>query len=275
MSDIFGNWTDGAGLLDALVIDGHTHIGEWPHATTFRSAQEAAERSVAYLDGHGIDAACVLSGGYMSGATDYRKGNDFLLAVCDRAADRLIPFMSFNANDRREQIIAELDRIYAAGVRCIKLLNRYQEDYPGDGPTLMAVYEYAADRGMLILNHAWDAEVIMRIAEQFPQVDFICGHYGERYDPVLKARENVYANTWAWGNMGFLDRGVRAVGAHKFCMGSDGFLNPMSVGIGPVVFADVSDAEKRQILGLTQARLLDKVGALPDVLKDRLRSWSD
>jgi len=65
------------------------------------------------------------------------------------------------------------------------------------------------------------------------------------------------------------DRGVREVGPEKFLFGSDAFMNPISVGIGMVVYADVPDDHKRLILGLTQARLLEKVGALPAALKDK------
>ena len=74
---------------------------------------------------------------------------------------------------------------------------------------------------------------------------------------------------------GWLDRGIERIGAGKFIMGSDAFLNPMSVGIGPVVFAPISDEHKRMILGLTQARLLDKVGALPAEIKERHKPYFD
>ena len=57
--------------------------------------------------------------------------------------------------------------------------------------------------------------------------------------------------------------------AGKFMMGSDGFLNPLSVSIGPVVFAPIGDEEKRGILGLNVARLLDKAGALPEPLRKK------
>ena len=66
--------------------------------------------------------------------------------------------------------------------------------------------------------------------------------------------------------MGWLDHGIKEVGAEKFMMGSDGFLNSLSVGLGPVVFADISDDDKRLILGKTLAWLLNKVGALPESL---------
>jgi predicted TIM-barrel fold metal-dependent hydrolase len=271
MSAILQDWTAGRGLPDTLVIDGHVHVGEWPHATTFRDVDDAAERSVLYMDANGVDAVCAVSGGYLFPGQDYHLGNDFLLRVWRRLGDRLVPFMGLNPNDRRENLVAELDRMYGEGVRCIKLLNSYQETYPGDGPNLMAVYEYAARRRMLVFNHSWTNEVALKISAEFPEIDFIFGHYGSRQDEVLQARPNVYANIWTVDAMGFLDRGVRNVGAGKFIMGSDGFLNPMSVGIGPVVFGAFSDEDKRLVLGLTQARLLDKIGALPASLQRTCR----
>ena len=45
-------------------------------------------------------------------------------------------------------------------------------------------------------------------------------------------------------------------------------MNPISVGIGLVVYADIPEKAKRLILGQTQARLLEKVGALPPGLRD-------
>lgn len=272
MSRILESWNAGAGLPDVLVIDGHVHIGEWPRATTFRDADEAVSESVAFMDANGVDAACVQSGGYTHEGADYHLGNDFLLEVCRRVPERLIPFMSVNPNDGKDDILAELDRMHDAGVRCIKLINAYQENYPGDGPNLMAVYEYAARHRMLVFNHSWTNDVILKVSAEFPGTDFIFGHYGSACDPVLEARGNVYANIWSLGVLGWLDRGVRNVGAEKFMMGSDGFLNPMSVGIGPVVFASITDDDKRLILGLTMARLLDKVGALPDGLVEKYRA---
>jgi len=272
MSDILRDWTAGLGLPGVLVIDGHIHMGEWRHAATFASLDEAAAESVAALDSCGIDACCVQSGGYMFAGMDYRRGNDFLLAVCRRVPDRLIGFASVNPNDACANILDELKRVYDAGIRAIKLINDYQENYPGDGPNLMAVYEFAARRGMIVFNHGWRTNVIEKISAAFPDTPFIFGHYsGGWQDTVLKERANVYANMWSVTELGWLDRGIANAGAGKFILGSDGFLNPLSVGIGPVVFAAASDADKRLILGVTMARLLEKAGALPDPLRRKLK----
>ena len=274
MSEILKNWEAGHGLPGVLVIDGHTHIGEWPHNTTYYSVEEAAEESVAFMDACGVDLACSMGGGYMFTGVDHRLGNDFLMAVCERIPDRLVGFAHVNPNDSRQGVLDELQRVYDRGLRCIKLINSYQNQYPGDGPNLMALYEFAAGHHMLILNHRWPNDVLMKISGQFPEIDFIGGHYGGVLDPVLKERENVYVNIWGFWCYGRLDMGLRNVGAHKFLFGSDAFLNHLTVGIGPVVYAPISDEEKRLILGQTMARLLDKVGALPQAIKQKYPSPS-
>jgi predicted TIM-barrel fold metal-dependent hydrolase len=266
MSEILNRWRAGEGLPDVLVIDGHTHVGEWPHGANYETLDEMVAGSVAVMDANGVDAACVLAGGYMWNGTDYQIGNDLLLELWRRLPERIIPFAHFNPNDHLQAILAELERVYAAGVRCIKLLNAYQ-NYPGDGEKLMELYRFAAEHGMLILDHSWTKQEITRIAAEFPGVDFIVGHYGHWQDSVLKEYPNVYANIWCVGSLGFVERGVRNVGPEKFLYGSDAFMNPISVGIGLAVYADVPDDHKRLILGQNQARLLEKVGALPQTLK--------
>jgi predicted TIM-barrel fold metal-dependent hydrolase len=269
MSRILDAWRAGEGLPDTLVIDGHTHIMAWPHGANFAALDEAVAEATIVMDANGVDAACVLSGGYMAPGADYTLGNDALIEIARRAGDRFIGFAHVNPNDGVEGVMAELERVERAGLRCIKLLNSYQQGYPGDGPSLMALYRFAAERDMLVLNHSWTNDEIARIAGEFLSVDFICGHYGPARDAVLRDFPNVYTSIWNLAAMGFLERGVGAVGPEKFLFGSDAFMNPISVGIGLVVYADISDDAKRMILGLTQARLLDRVGALPRSIKDR------
>ena len=265
MSEILDRWRAGEGLPDTLVIDGHTHVGEWPHGANFRTVADMAAGAVAAMDANGVDAACVLSGGYMACRTDYRLGNDILIELTRLLPERIIPFAHVNPNDHVDSILAELDRVYAAGMRCIKLLNSYQ-NYPGDGANLMALYRFADEHGMLILNHMWPDDVVRRIAGEFPGTDFILGHYGGQIG-ILNDFPNVYANIWTLGSMGFVEAGFINGGPEKFLLGSDAFMNPVSVGIGMVVYADIPDPAKRLILGQNQARLLDKVGALPPALK--------
>jgi predicted TIM-barrel fold metal-dependent hydrolase len=68
--------------------------------------------------------------------------------------------------------------------------------------------------------------------------------------------------------MGWLDRVIAEAGPGKIMLGSDAFMNAMTVGIGPVLHAPVTDEERRQMLGLTLARLLDRAGVLPEALRE-------
>jgi len=269
MSDILERWRAGEGFPDVLVIDGHTHVGDWPHGPNFNSVEEMARGAVAVMDANGVDAACVLSGGHMWQGCDYTIGNDDLIELVSRVPDRLIPFAHVNPNDNLASIRTELDRVYAAGCRCIKLINEYQGNYPGDGPNLMEVYRFASRYGMLVANHHWEIRVLSRLAVEFPTVDFVCAHYWKEQDELLVNASNVYANIWDIGPVGWLERAFKRLGPEKFLFGSDAFMNPMSVGIGPVVYADIPDDHKKMILGLNQSRLLDKVGALPKPFKEK------
>jgi uncharacterized protein len=274
MNALLDSWKSGNGFPDTLVIDGHIHIGKWRHAATFACVDEAVAESQAYCNAHGVDAFCAMGGGTFHPGYDYREGNDFLLEVWNRLKDRLIPFFNINPNDSKKNIMDELGRMHKAGMRCIKLHNSHQENYPGDGPRLMELFEFADAHRMLVFNHAWNPDVILKISKEFPRTDFVYGHYGSwqgNQDEVLRKRENVYTNVWCLDRLGWLEQGIKKVGAHKFMFGSDGFLNPLSVGIGPVVFASISDEDKRHILGINVARLLDKVNALPDSVRKKYK----
>ena len=264
MSEILKRWRAGEGLPGVLVIDGHVHAKEDSGGANFTTIAVAAREAAAYMDANGVDAALVVTVGFVPPGSDYRLGNDDLIELQRLLPRRLACSVHINPNDTLEGILAELDRCERAGLRCIKLLNSYQQGYPGDGPNLMELYRFAQERDMLVFNHKWTPEELARIAPQFPDVDFICGHYGPSQDALLRERDNVYASIWSLPSMGVLEQGIREVGPEKFLFGSDAFLNPMSVGIGLVVYADIPDDHKRMILGLNQAKLFDKVGALPD-----------
>jgi len=267
MSTIFENWRAGRGLPDLLVIDGHIHFAAGFCGPAFPSIAAAAAHGLQMMDANGVDAACIVGGGGYGPGNDYIAGNDDLLEFCAHAPDRYIGFAHLNPNDSEANIQAELDRVWRMGMRAFKLINSYQQNYPPDGPNLMRVYRFAADKNMLVLNHHWPSDVLDRLSREFPSVQFITGHF--ICDPVLE-RPNVYCNYWGLLPLGVLEQEVRRFGAQKYLYGSDAFLNPISVGIGLAVFADLPDDDKRLMLGINQARLLDAVGVLPQRLKRKL-----
>ena len=262
MSAILEQWRRGEGLPDVLVIDGHTHPYRW--SPGFGSPREAAAEMLRLMDDYCVDASCLMSGDYMHNGDDFRLGNDFLLGVCRHDPERLIPFAHVNPNFDLNIISAELERMYGAGVRAIKLLNAYQ-NYPGDGPHLMAVYAFAQERDMLVLNHFWSEDEIHTITRRFPKLVMIRGHGGA--SAISCTYENVHDNIWSLHRLGAIESGIQRFGPEKILFGSDAALNDPAVGIGLVVYADISDEAKKAVLGLNMARLLDWAGLLPSSLR--------
>lgn len=172
-------------------------------------------------------------------------------------------------DDDKAGVRAELDRVRQMGFLCFKLINASQQNYPGDGPNLMQVYRFAAENNRLVLNHYGEPDVLERISKEFTAVQFIAGHF---YPNSVLERSNVYCNMW--GLPGWIEDAVRRYGAEKFMVGSDGFMNPLCSGIGQVVYLDIPDVDKRSILGLNVARLLNAVGALPSVLHGKMAANS-
>ena len=270
ISALLETWREGRGLPGVLVIDGHIHLGEWPSHETFATVEEVPDRAVRAMDANGVDAICVVAGGHMQSGSDPRIGNDRLLRWWKALPDRIIPFFLVNPNESRERVLAECQRMLDHGMRAIKLINAYQEHYPGDGPNLMAVYEFAARNSMILFNHHWSYAELDALAPKFPDTPFIGAHGAP--PALLLKHPNVYANMWAYGSMGWLDRVIAEAGPLKIMLGSDAFMNPMTVGIGPILHAPVTDGEKRLMLGLTVARLLDRAGILPQALKRKLEA---
>lgn len=264
MKTILENWKAGHGFPDMLIIDGHVHFDAGFIGPVWETRPQAADYALRVMDANGVDAVCIVGGGFYGPGNDYTRGNDDLLEFCRIAPERFIGFAHFNPNDCAAGLDGELNRAFQMGFRCIKLINSYQQDYPGDGPQMMRIYRFAAKHNMLILNHAWRPEVLERIVREFPSVNFITGHW---FTHETLRLPNVYCNMWGLLSAGVLAQGVKEYGAEKFLFGSDAFLNPISVGIGLIVHADISDDDKRKIFGLTQARLLHTVGALPRCLQ--------
>jgi predicted TIM-barrel fold metal-dependent hydrolase len=133
----------------------------------------------------------------------------------------------------------------------------------------MALYEFAEEQNMLVLNHYWSEGELRKISPAFPGAIFIRAHGGA--SALSWELPNVYDNIWSLWPLASIEEGVNRFGPDKILLGSDAFMNDLSVGIGMVVYADIPEEHKRAILGQNMARLLDKVGALPETLRAKIR----
>ena len=131
-------------------------------------------------------------------------------------------------------------------------------------PEYQYVYAWAGERGFPVLLHTWGQEVLRfhKLAQSFPRTICILGHSGGEEDAVRSAievaarHENVYLDTacsYVW--YGAVEAMARGAGACKVLYGSDAYWNSMEAAVGRILLAELTDEEKRQILGLNAKRL--------------------
>ena len=239
--------------LGVPIVDCHAHVG--PSRGIDRPV---SPDSVVRI---GVDRN-VVSGLMFATGVRVQTMNDWV-AECLRAhPDRFLGYCYINPNFP-EDMAAEIDRCFAqpgfAGFKLHVSWNGVPYDSEAYGP----VYEVAAARRLPILAHTWGDEsvrALARMARAHPSIPFFAGHSGAG-DVEINIEEaartpNLYLElTYSGGTPWLVQRLVRAVGAERIVWGSDTILFAASHQMGKVVFADITEDEKRLILAGNARRL--------------------
>ena len=240
-------------LEGELIIDFHSHIGglsKWYHLP-----DSSTDEMVREMDRIGIDLAVTFS--FASITSDYAFGNDRTAAEIKKYPDRFIGFAVVNPHYHTE-IKQELDRCKELGLRGIKLISDYQK-YPPEGPNLFPAFEYAHENSLMMLNHNWGSPSYLdKLASTFTNACFIIGHASLAYADVIANHDNVFQCTCAALNFGDMEKMVDAIPADKIVYGSDFTDLPIMFSMAPILYARISDDDKRKILGLTAKTIIDR-----------------
>jgi len=142
-----------------------------------------------------------------------------------------------------------------------------------DGEEYRVMWELARKYKLPIMSHTWaltsnpkqkysTPERFVRYLEEFPDVTFIFGHSGGRTPGIKLAAEIGKTHKNAYFDMAgdiynrhFVEFMVRNVGADHFLVASDINWYELSVQMGMVLGANISDEEKKLILGENAARI--------------------
>jgi predicted TIM-barrel fold metal-dependent hydrolase len=246
----------GAPLTDATVIDAHAHMGD---NQAFPFVDTSAEAMVATMDRIGVDVACVSSVPAIYGQSP--RGNDEILAAIARYHDRFFGYVVVDIGypDRMQ---GELDRCLAGGVRGVKIHSH--SGLPYNHANYDRVYDFAAAHGLPLLAHTWSDAELDHLEPQFsrcPNVNFVLGHAGavarEHYVRLGREYPNVYLELcFSACPRGLVEYFVGEGLAAKMLWGSDCIFMSMEQQIGKVLFARISEGDKRLMLGQTAARVL-------------------
>jgi len=248
----------GQALTGELVIDCHAHLGPW---FNFSIPHSDARGMVETMDRLGIGTC--LSSPHLAIGPGYREGNRLVMAAADEFPGRITPYVTINPNYPEAEVRQEIEHWHQLGrIRAFKIhpaCHSYKVDGPGYGP----MFEYAREHSTPVLSHSWagdshaGASLLSHLSGQMPNVAFLIGHAASSWGMIdeaceeAKKRDNVYLDlTGSQLLYHALETMVSRVGSEKILFGSDlPFIDP-TPALGRVLLSRLSDADKRQILGL-------------------------
>ena len=248
------------GCASCRVVDLHAHYG---HYGGIYMPNHDPDQMLATLDRCGVDS--IVSSGHTALA-DMVRGNAEIAEVTAPHPGRWYGYLVYNPNypveAKRELALYHQRRSFVG----LKFHPSYH-NYPIDGEAYQPALEFAAENRLLVLSHTWGGSAydsymqVAKVAERYPQVDFLCGHsfYGQWEEGMTLARRlpNVYLElTAAYAVNGLIEQMVAKVGAHKIVFGCDLPWFDPHYAIGCIIFAHISDADRRAILRENAVRLL-------------------
>ena len=256
----------GAPLDDFTIVDCHVHYDD---GTTFhyvrfpeRGVDSVRDSLILAMDQADVDMACLSS--FVSLRTDYRVGNDRVADAVTAVPDRLVGFVVIDPHypDLVEKELARFAEV--KGMKGIKL-HPSGHSYPTDGPNYEPAWEFADEHRLPILIHG-DTVAMGNLAARYPNAAFLNAHSGFGYRgaeaciAVAREHPNVYLDlTSTHINLGLIEHIVDHIGPDQVLYGSDIPLYGLRYCVGSILFARISDDDKRKILGQNMQRLLGAV----------------
>jgi len=245
-------------LRDEKFTDCHGHIG-W--ADPYHVVNDTPAELVAEMDKFGLDV-CTVFGMQIMGDNDF--SNDEVAAMLAAYPQRFIGFTFVNPNYGERAMLAELERGLTLGMQGIKLMLDSYGTYPSGGPLVEVPCRFAHEHKQIILSHTWgDADRIRDLCARYPDACFIAGHSTPAFVDVCRDVDNLFICTCPFLAWRQTEEYVRMYGADRILFGSDLTDLPISWGLGQIMYARISEADKRKILGENLLRIMEKHNTRP------------
>jgi predicted TIM-barrel fold metal-dependent hydrolase len=250
----------GVPLTDLSIIDGHAHLGEY---AGFYIDHPDAQGMVEVMDWIGMQAAILSSNAAIR--SNPRYGNQITLEATRLYPGRLYGYVVANpyyAEEMEEELKSYLAE---PGIVAIKLHPELHDNYPMNGPRYEPMWNLAAERRIPVLFHTYfggdSLEAIVNLARKYPSVPLLVGHMlqdksMEAMAELANSFENIYIDLTVpeiYGSVEFFVEAVDVI--EKIIFGTDFPWGNCHFRVGAVVYARISEEQKRKILGENAARL--------------------
>jgi len=244
-------------IAGSEVIDFHGHPGRWG------LAEIRPDTLFPAMDAVGIDRSVIFDIWHPEG----RRSNDITAEHVAAHPDRFTGF-AYVTPLMPETMVPELERaVDQLGLSGIKLYPPFVE-IPFNDPIWWPIYEFANDRKLPLLwhtgiEHASWPKYAADVAPKYPDANFVLGHSGNcpparrQALDVAKDHPNVYLETCStFRTPGAIEELVEEGGADRVIFGSDIPLMDPRTQLGKIITADISDEDKRLVIGGNAKRLL-------------------
>jgi predicted TIM-barrel fold metal-dependent hydrolase len=257
----------GQPIEGSVVIDAHAHIlPEGGRGAAMITMNQGDAKAV--IDRNqkiGVDKTCVSSWTAVWG--DYELGNRDTLQAMKAFPEQVVGYAVLDPNYVTNWEVALKYYYKATGFRGIKpYFPRMQIPY--DDPLFEPWWEYGNRHRLFALMHPSDnfGEEMTNLAGRYPNIQFLLAHSGWSWkvacEHVALAKEfpNCHMEiTFTSVTSGVIELMVRECGSERVIYGSDVPMRDPFPQFGWVAYADISEEEKRNILGRNMQHILEQV----------------
>ncbi len=245
--------------MNTPVVDFHAHLGNWGRFGML----DDPDIYLRCMDNAGIDVACLNCIFY----GDADRGNDLMAEYVRKWPKRFVG-VAFVTPNYPDEMGKELERCFSQlGTKFIKIYPHYVR-VAHDDPLYFPIYEFANERKLAIMSHARhyfdppSTSIYDRyegLVKRFPQINWVMAHAGGgRGEEAVKAVRDfssVYVETCSSG-LRSIEHAVKEGRADRVLFGTDMPLLDASQQIAKVVVSQITDEEKKMVLGGNAIRLL-------------------
>lgn len=251
---------------DMEVIDSHAHFtekGRYDIVDGLMGKSDAAgliERNSRI----GVDITCASPWNGIAGR--YESGNESTRQAIEEFPDSFVGYATFDPRFVKDWP-AELKRCYEEfGMKGIKPYFP-RNGVPYNDSLYDAWFGYGNKHHLFALMHMSDNFVreMEELAPKYPEISFILAHSGwtwkvaREHSALAKKFKNVFCEiTFTAVTNGIIEFLIREIGSEKVLYGSDTVMRDPIPQFGWVVYADISEDEKRNILGRNMRKIVDR-----------------
>lgn len=253
-------------IADMEVIDAHAHIAEKGIRDNVIAvmSQADAEGVVSRNRRLGVRITCVSS--WTGIWCDARRGNEVTHQAMEDFPGQIIGYATIHPNEVQDW---QSELKYCHETLGLKGLKPYfpRHRIPYNDPRYQPWFSYGHQHRLFALMHFSDNFVaeMEEIAAQYPELFFLLAHSGMSYEtarkyiPLAKKFANVFCEiTYTAVTNGIIEFLVREIGSEKVIYGSDAAMRDPFPQFGWVAYADISENDKRNILGRNMRKIIDR-----------------